>query len=100
MFVTLLVITVPFVLTEIVLVNIYQEDYAIMIGYNMTPEADILWLRKELEIYSFDFGSIYENFSSTSSSESSERYRKLIRNGTQVLIYTLTIFSINSILNE
>jgi len=61
-----------------------------MIGYNMTPDEDIDWLRNDLEKYSFDFRSIYENFSSTSSSKFSERYRKLISNDTQILIYTLT----------
>ena len=76
--------------TEIILVNKYREDYAIMIGYEMTPEEDIDWAKEELEKYSFDFSSIYENFSATLPSEFSKRYQNLISNETQILLYTLT----------
>ena len=76
--------------TEIILVNKYREDYAIMIGYEMTPEEDIDWAKEELEKYSFDFSSIYENFSATLPSEFSKKYQNLISNETQILLYTLT----------
>ena len=81
---------IKYCVTEIVLVDKYQEDYIILIGYYMTPKEDIDWLKEELEKYSYDFRSVYENFSSTSASEFSERYQNFISNGTQVKIYTLT----------
>ena len=81
---------IKYCVTEIVLVDKYQENYAILIGYAMSAEDDIIWLQEELEKYSYDFRSVYENFSGSSASEFSERYQQIMSNNTQVLIYTLT----------
>ena len=81
---------IKYCVTEIVLVDKYQENYAILIGYGMSAKDDIIWLQEELEKYSYDFRSVYENFSGSSASEFSERYQQIMSNNTQVLIYTLT----------
>ena len=55
----------------------------------MTAKEDIIWLKNELLEYSFDFRSIYQNFTSDPPSKFSERYQNFISNATQILIYTL-----------
>ena len=80
---------IKYCVTEIVLVDTYKDKYAILIGYNMTAKEDIIWLKNELLEYSFDFRSIYQNFTSDPPSKFSERYQNFISNGTQILIYTL-----------
>ena len=81
---------IKYCITEIVLVDAFKENYIILIGYNITAEEDIEWLKNELLVYSFDFRSIYQNFTSNSASYFSERYRKFVSNATQALIYTLS----------
>ena len=56
----------------------------------MTVEEDIDYLKWELEKYSQEFRAIYEDFSSTSPSQFSERYQNFISNNTQILIYTIS----------
>ena len=80
---------IKYCVTEIVLVDTYKDKYAILIGYNMTAKEDIIWLKNELLEYSFDFRSIYQNFTSDPPSKFSERYQNFISNATQILIYTL-----------
>ena len=75
--------------TELVLCDTYREDYVILIGYNMTLKDDIVWLKEELEKYSYEFRSIYESFTTRNPSEFSEKYQNLVSNSTQVIIYTL-----------
>ena len=81
---------IKYCVTELVLVDTYQENYSILIGYNMNTTDDINWLQEELESYSYDFRSVYEYFSSSSMSSFSKRIQTLMSNDTQVLIYTLT----------
>ena len=56
----------------------------------MTLKENIQYLKMELENYSYEFRSIYEDFTSTSISSFSKRYQNFISNNNQVLIYTLT----------
>ena len=81
---------IKYYVTELILVDTYQENYTILIGYDMTPENDTIWLQDALESYSYDFRSVYEYFRSSSMSSFSKRYQTLMSNDTQVLIYTLT----------
>ena len=81
---------IKYCVTEIICVDKFQENYAILIGYQMTAYDDFVWLQEELAKYSNDFRSTFDYFSGTYSSEFSERYQKIMSNDTQVLIYTLT----------
>ena len=81
---------IKYMITEAVLTNIYKEDYIILIIYKMTLKENIQYLKMELENYSYEFRSIYEDFTSTSISSFSKRYQNFISNNNQVLIYTLT----------
>ena len=81
---------IKYMITEIVLCDKYKEDYIILIIYNMTLKEDIDYLKMELEAYSFQFRSIYEDFTSSPSSEFSEKYKNFFNDDTQILIYTLT----------
>ena len=81
---------IKYMIMESVLCNTYYDDYIILIVYEMTLEEDIDYLKWESEIYSFEFRSIYEDFSSTSLSEFSEKYRNFVSSETEVLIYTIS----------
>ena len=80
---------IKYCVTELVCVDAFGEEYIILVGYAMTGYDDIIWLKDELLVYSFDFRDVYQNFSSTPATEFSERYQNFISNNTQVLIYTL-----------
>ena len=77
---------IKYMIQESVLVNTYREDYIILIVYYMTVKEDIDYLKWELEVYSQEFRAIYEDFSSTSPSEFSERYQNFISSDTPILI--------------
>ena len=81
---------IKYCISEVVLVELYKEDYIILKGYNMTAEKNIIWLKEELEMYGFDFRSVYENFSANSESDYSQKYQELVSNSTQILIFTLS----------
>jgi hypothetical protein len=81
---------IKYCVTELVLIDKYGDNYAILIGYKMQKIEDVIWLQEELEKYSFDFSNIYENFTDIHPTEFSERYQNFLSNNTQVLIYTLT----------
>ena len=81
---------IKYMITEAVLTNIYKEDYIILIIYKMTLKENIQYLKMELENYSYEFRSIYEDFTSTSISSFSKRYQNYISNDNLILIYTLT----------
>ena len=81
---------IKYCVTEIVCVDKFKENYAILIGYEMTAYDDFVWLQEELAKYSYDFRNVFDSFSGTHSSEFSESYQKIMSNDTQVLIYTLT----------
>ena len=81
---------IKYCVTELVLIDKYGDNYAILIGYKMQKIEDVIWLQEELEKYSFDFSNIYENFTDIHPTEFSERYQNFVSNNTQVLIYTLT----------
>ena len=81
---------IKYMIQESVLVNTYYDDYIILIVYKMTVKEDIDYLKWELEAYSQEFRNIYEEFSSTSPSQFSERYQNFISNSTQILIYTIS----------
>ena len=81
---------IKYMITEAVLTNKYKDDYIILIVYKMTLEDNIDYLKDELEAYSQEFRSIYEEFSSTSPSAFSEKYQNFISNDNQVLIYTIS----------
>ena len=80
---------IKYCVTELIMCDTFKDDYVILLGYNMTLIDDIIWLKEELEVYSHDFRSVYENFTSTSPSEFSKTYQNFIGSDTQVLIYTL-----------
>ena len=81
---------IKYMITESVLTNKYKDDYVMLMTYNISLKENIRYLRTELENYSYSFRSIYEDFSSTSSSEFSKRYQNYISNDNLILIYTLT----------
>ena len=79
---------IKYCVTELVLIDKYGDNYAILIGYKMEKLEDVIWLQEELEKYSFDFSNIYGNFTDVHTSKFSERYQNFLN--TQILIYTLT----------
>ena len=79
---------IKYCVTELVLIDKYGDNYAILIGYKMEKLEDVIWLQEELEKYSFDFSNIYGNFTDVHTSKYSERYQNFLN--TQILIYTLT----------
>ena len=70
--------------------NKYQDNYIILTEYQITKEENLEYLKWELEALSQDFRSIYEDFSSTPSSEFSKNYQNFVSSDTQVLIYSIS----------
>ena len=81
---------IKYMITEAVLTNKYQDNYIILTEYQITKEENLEYLKWELEALSQDFRSIYEDFSSTPSSEFSKNYQNFVSSDTQVLIYSIS----------
>ena len=84
------IVLIKYFITEAVLANKYGTDYIIINKYNITNQVYIDTIKKELAQYREEFSSIYEDFSSTSTSDFSKKYQKYVSNNTQVMIYTLS----------
>ena len=84
------IVLIKYFITEAVLANKFRKDYIILKKYNISNKVYIDMIKTELAQYRQEFSSIYEDFSSTSTSDFSKEYQRYVSNDTQVMIYTLS----------
>ena len=83
------IVLIKYFITEAILTNKFGSDYVILQNYNLTEKQYIDNLKTEMGKYRQEFSSIYEDFSSTSTSEFSKKYQNFLNNE-QVMIYTIS----------
>ena len=79
---------IKYFITEAILANKYGQNYIILNKYNLSEKLYIDVIKTELAQYRQDFSYIFEDFSSTSTSEFSKECQDYVNNNTQVLLYT------------
>ena len=84
------IVLFKYFITEAVLANKFGSNYSILKYYNITEKMYIDSIKDEMANYRQQFSSIYEDFSSTSASEFSEKYQNFVSNETQIDIYTIS----------
>ena len=84
------VVKIKYYITEVILMNLYNEDYIIIKENQINNKIYLDYLKAELAKCRQDFSAIYEDFTSTTTSYFSKRYQNYVSNNTQVLIYTIS----------
>ena len=80
---------IKYITTEIVLTNKYKEDYIMIKTYNLQIKEYINLFRSELERYTREFRTIYEDFKNSPPEDHSEKYLNYVYGNTMVFIFTL-----------
>ena len=83
------IVLIKYFITEAILTNKLGSDYVVLQKYNLTEKQYIDNLKIEMAKYRQEFSSIYEGFSSTSTSEFSKKYQNFLSDE-QVTIFTIS----------
>ena len=79
---------IKYFITEAILADKYGNDYINIKRYGLNEDIYLNVVKEELSQLRQEFSEIFEDFSSTSTSEFSKEYQEYVSNKTKVLLYT------------